>query len=151
MENGGFPVTLLPFSPFNSVHAEYYRDCGFRVCSDMKGIVAHDAYGDIMGITVMDNWSYTSVYGHIRVTNPLCLRHGGLVTETMIYVFDTCGMVNFLGSVPADNIKAIEFEKKLGFQEVYRLKDGWKRGVDALMMRMTREQAVYLPKNLRAA
>lgn len=142
-------MTLLPFSPLTQPHAEFFRKMELRVCSDMHGIVAEDDVGNVMGLVMLENWTETSVFGHINIENRLCTIP--LVQATMQYVFKECGMQYLLGIVPANNGAAVRFEKRIGFKEIYRLKDGISKGVDALFMKMESADAIYLPSNERAA
>lgn len=142
-------MTLLPFSPLSMPHVQYFRDMGCRVCSDTRGIVAESTSGSVMGMVVLENWSATSVFGHIQITNKKCSRM--LVEGAMDFVFNVCGMLYFLGITPSDNDKALRLHEKLGFKEITRLPNGVEPGVDAVFLCLTREEARYLPKYDRAA
>lgn len=137
-------------------HVNYFKNGALhhgnvQISSGTRGIIAHCDSGPIMGMILFDNWSYNAVFGHIVVDNVMCLKMGGLMTEATDFVFNTCGLQYFMGAVPADKTKALAYEKRAGFKEVYRLKDGFKLGIDLIFVQMTRESAVFLPKEKRAA
>jgi RimJ/RimL family protein N-acetyltransferase len=148
-------VKFKAFDVMDYEHVDYFKKGGLHgnlyISSGTRGIVAYTDSGFIMGMVLFDNWTHTAVFGHIVVSNPMCLKHGGLITEAMDFVFNTLGLQYLMGSVPASKEKAISFEKRIGFKEVYRLKDGFQKGTDLIFMQMTRDQAVFLPKEQRAA
>lgn len=111
---------------------------GCLLCEDTKGVVALDDSGVIQGAVVFDNWSYTTASAHWAVDNPMALR-AGLLDEGYRYVFETCGRMRLVGSTPADNERALRAALKLGWKEIYRLKDGWKVGVDMVHTQFLRE------------
>ncbi len=142
------------FNVLDQDHVDYFKNGGLHgavyISSGTRGIVAHAKDDSVMGMILFDNWTHNAVFGHIVVTNLMCLKHGGLVTEAMDFVFNTCALQYLMGAVPAHKTKAIEFEKKIGFKEVYRLKDGFEEDIDLIFMQMTRDTAVFLPQE-RAA
>lgn len=142
-------MTLVSFNILSADQVSYFKGSGFPVTSDMMGIVAYDNNLKIMGLTTFDHWTDSSVFGHIKVTNPMCLKTGGLVDETMRYVFEVTERENFLGLVPANEHKAVAFEKKIGFKELYRIPNGFQIGVDMIIMRMLRDE--YFARSLEAA
>lgn len=148
-------MIFKPFDVMNYEHVEYFKEGGLHgnvfISSGTRGIVAYSGSGSIMGMVLFDNWTYNAVFGHIVVSNPMCLKHGGLITESMNFVFNTLGLQYLMGAVAATKEKAISFEKRIGFREVYRLKNGFQKNTDLIFMQMTREEAVFLPKEERAA
>ena len=133
-------MITVPFNIMAEDHVAYFKGSGFPLTSDMKGIVAYDKNFKIMGMTSFDHWTESSVFGHIKVTNPMCLKSGGLVDETMRYVFDIAHRENFFGMVPACFENVIKFEKKIGFKELYRIPNGFEVGVDMVIMRKLKSE-----------
>lgn len=109
-----------------------------RICEDTKGIVAENDDGEILAAAVFDNWSYNSCQIHIAIDNPMVIRHGFL-DEVQRYVFETAGRDQLIGITPADNVKALKFNKHAGMKEIFRLKDGYDRGIDFVVTRKTVE------------
>ena len=103
-----------------------------------RGIVAIKEDGEIAGAVVFQNWAHSSAMVHIWVEYPMVIR-GGLLEEACRYFFDACGCTVMIGMVVGDNPTAIKFNKHVGFKEVYRIKDGFKNGVDWIIMEARRE------------
>lgn len=108
-----------------------------NMCEDTVGIVARRD-GQALAIAVMDNWSFNSCLIHIWIDNPIVLRHG-FADEVFRFVFDS-GREKILGLTPANNRKALKFIKHLGFKELYRIKDGYKQGVDFVLTEMDKRK-----------
>ena len=88
-----------------------------------------------VGVMLGDNWTAETVQTHVGVTDPLVFKHG-LHKEFANWVFGVCGRSAMLGFVPASNEKAIKIDKHFGFKEEYRIKDGYKKGVDVIIFRL---------------
>lgn len=77
-----------------------------------------------------DHWTPNSVQLHVVATNPKCLapiwlevlgfvaKHGRRLVYTV---------------TPSDNVKSLRLQEALGFQERFRLEDGWSIGVDMVI------------------
>lgn len=110
--------------------------------SDMNGIVAEQA-GHGVAACVLHNWTYNSVMAHIVILKPIVIKHG-FITEVMEYVFNRCDRKIMLGSVPSDNLKALAFDTHVGFKEVARIKDGYRNGVDIVLIELRKEECRWL-------
>ena len=113
-----------------------------QICADSRGIVA-EKDGDIVAVVMFDNWSFSAVQVHIKVEDPFVFKHG-FHREVCKYVFLETGRNAMIGLVPADNHKALKLDTHFGFKEIYRLKDGYKMGVDFVIMEMRKEDCQYL-------
>lgn len=87
---------------------------------------------------VFDNFTHTSVQVHLLILNPIALR-GGFYEACGEFVFDHCGKHIVYGMVPGDNLRAIRFNRKMGWKEVFRIKGAFKEGVDYVIMELTKE------------
>ena len=67
----------------------------------------------------------------------------GIHSAAASYVFTQAGRLKMLGYVPADNEKALKLNKHLGFTELVRIEDGYKLGVDYVLMELKRENCPY--------
>jgi hypothetical protein len=110
------------------------------LCEDTKGVVAEDDFGKILAAAVFDSWSYNACSVHIAIDSPMVLRHG-FVDALKDYVFNQSGRKMVLGFTPADNKRALKFNNHVGMKEIYRLKDGYKDGVDFVVTQMTKDDA----------
>ena len=113
-------------------------------CEDTKGITVTNDDGVPQAICVLDNWSYNSCIGHLWIDNPFVIRHG-FGEEICRYVFgDASGREKILGIIPADNERCLRFAKHIGFKELYRIKDGYKKGVDHILTEMNKDTCRYM-------
>jgi hypothetical protein len=113
--------------------------------------------GRILGAVGYDRWNGASCEIHVAG------RKGWLtpdfLTEALDYPFNTCNLELLFGIVPSGNMEALEFDKKLGFQELAVVphahpdgalhiltlrKEAWAKS--QLLMRLTtRQQRKKLP------
>ena len=54
-----------------------------------------------------------------------------------------------IGLTPANNGKALEFNRRIGWKEVYRVRDGYAFGIDYVIHEMRREECRWLSKEDR--
>lgn len=121
------------------------------VCEDSLGIVARDEdTGRILGVCVADSFGIDSCNVHIGLENPFVLRHGFL-EEIARHLFCVCGRERIFGLVPSNNLRALAFDRKIGFEEVARVPDGFGTGVDYIVMRMDKKTCPWLPQEVREA
>lgn len=104
------------------------------LCEDTKGIVAL-RNNTPLAMAAFDSWTYTSVTAHIAIEDPMVIRHG-FIDEIMRYVFGECGKEMIIGVTNSTNKKLLGFISKLGFEELYRVPDGYDRGIDVVVSRL---------------
>lgn len=110
---------------------------------DTGGIVAVDKdTNETVAIAVMDSWTWNSVQIHQLILNPLVLRHG-FFEEVADYVFNVADREIMIGLVPSDNEAALSVNKKIGFEEVARIKDAVNFGIDVVILSMHKTQCKY--------
>tara|TARA_R110000803_G_scaffold47337_4_gene98777 strand:+ start:205 stop:648 length:444 start_codon:yes stop_codon:yes gene_type:complete len=113
---------------------------------DSQGLVAYNNItGVISGVIIMDSWTDSGCQVHIAIDNPICIR-AGLLREAATHIHIVCKRKYIFGTVPADNKKAYNFNLKIGFKEVARVPDGYSEGVDYIIVRMSKEDNPWLPK-----
>ncbi len=112
-------------------------------CEDTQGIVALNGSGDILAVCVADSFSPDSCNVHMAIDNPLVIKHGFL-HEVARHLFITCRRSHIFGLIPANNKRAIKFDKHIGFTEVCRIPDGVGTGVDYIVMRMDKDTCPWL-------
>lgn len=105
---------------------------------DSCGLVALSDKGIPMAGCVFDNFTHTSVQVHLLIVNALALR-SGFYEVCGDFVFKDQGKRLVYGMVPSDNEKALKFNRRKGWREVFRLKEGFKEGVDYVIMELTKE------------
>ena len=93
--------------------------------------------------------------GYNNFNGRLCSMHAiiqkpefvtpGVVREVFEFPFKFCNVEYVLAPVEAGNIEALEFDKRLGFKEIYRFKEGATVG-DLVMLAMSKEECRWLGK-----
>lgn len=106
---------------------------------DVKGVVAVDQNGAVVGALVGEQWTPSSCHVHVAITNPMALKHG-LMEEWYRYVFEVCRRGMMIGVIRSDYRKSLNFARRLGWRELYRLNDGFAKGIDFIYMQYTKEQ-----------
>lgn len=108
------------------------------------GIIAVDTeVNEIVAMAAFDNWTENSVQMHMAIDRPTILRHGFL-EEIGNYVYNTCEKGIILATVPANNPKAVKLDTHIGMDVVYRVKDGFKKGVDYLLLELRKENCRWI-------
>lgn len=138
------------FDPLDLQHAKYFQDMPCNLTGDTKGIVAVTNKGEPKGMIALDNWTTHSVFGHIKITSPMCLREGGLVAETTDYVYNVVGLGIIYAPISSDNESAINIVTKIGFEKEAVLKGAYGPGVHNLIFSMRPHQCKF-NKQRRAA
>lgn len=140
----GLPVTI---EPLRGEHWQWVKDRAHPVlCEDTTGFVAKRG-DDIVGAIVLDSWSANSCLSHVAIEDPHVVRR--LVRTAADFVFVHSGRQVVTGLTPADNEEALRLNKGIGFREVYRIKDGYKPGIDYVLQEMRREECRWLKPELR--
>lgn len=137
----GVPVIIVPLE--EEFEWEWISRRARPVRSaDTTGFVAYRGT-DIAGVVVFDSWSPNACMAHIAIEDPFILRHG-LLEACCDFVFNHAGRDVVIGLVPANNEKALRFDQHIGFTEAYRIKDGYSRGTDYVLMEMRRETCRWI-------
>ena len=119
--------------------AEQARPC---MSEDTVGITALDDDGVPQAVCIMDNWSHNSCMMHIWIGNPFVLKHG-YAEAVFGYTFSD-GREKVIGITPSDNQKALKFNRHIGFKEIARIKDGYKKGVDYIVTEMNKDECRFV-------
>ena len=142
------------------VHVRYVplREAGWRWlaerakpirCEDTTGFIALRG-SEIVAAVAFDSWTQNSCLAHIAIEDPFVLRHG-LLELAFNFVFLHAGRGIVFGMTPANNKTALRFNRKIGFQELYRLKDGYRTGIDYVLQEMRRESCRWIKPACRQA
>ncbi len=135
-------ASLLEFVATTLPHLEYMADNAKPcVTEDSRGITALKD-GEPVAVCIMDNWSHNSCMMHIWIGNPMVLRHG-FAEEVFGFVFSN-GREKVIGITPSDNQKALKFNAHIGFQEIGRIKDGYKVGVDFVLTELNKSECRFI-------
>lgn len=113
-----------------------------HVCSKLSYIPTRNVVGLRNGTACIlyDNWCPNSVCVHSYIPEPKFLTKGFL-REMFRYPFSNVDWA--IGVTPGDNTKALEFNRRIGLREVYRLPGGFSREVDQVFQIMHHSECKY--------
>ena len=115
------------------------QEDGLQICEYCGRI-----HGRIMGMIGYDGWTLNAVQMHICLEDPNCFFR--LVRPAFSYPFEEVRLGMVLGITPSDNRHSLEFNKRMGFRETYRIKDGWSPGVDMVVQEMLKDECRWLKR-----
>lgn len=112
---------------------------------DTCGIMAIDTETNTtIGAAIFDNFLYNSMQMSFISTTPMLHRHGFLL-EAANFAFDAMGKQYVYAFVAEDNYKAIRLNEHLGFKEKMRIREGYGKGCDFLVIELKREDCeIYM-------
>lgn len=96
-----------------------------------------------------DGWIGKTCLMHVVIQKPELLNRE-MIREAFTYVFDTCGVNYVIGMVDSGNLPAVEFDQRIGFQEVHRISNGGIDGVtDMIVFGMRKQDCRWVTKEIR--
>lgn len=105
---------------------------------DTCGFVAYEEdSGDQLACVIFDNFTYKTVQAHWIIERPIALRHE-LIEMALEFAFDRCHKDRIYGVVAANNKRARRLNSRLGFEEVFRMPEGYGPGIDYIVMELTK-------------
>jgi RimJ/RimL family protein N-acetyltransferase len=66
------------------------------------------------------------------------------IHKTFDYPFVQCGMEHLFAPVAATNARALRFDNHMGFTEFARIKDGYERGTDMIVLTMAKKDCKWI-------
>lgn len=113
----------------------------FNFSQDVKGLVAfdRDTY-DTVAVLVAQDWTFTTVQVHQVILNKMVIRHGWF-QEIADWLFHRASRLKLLAPIIADNEQALSLNRKLGFEEIFRIEDGYDLDKDIVLMELRPENA----------
>lgn len=114
-----------------------------------RAMVAEDSKGVIRGMVAYDCFTPNSCQVHMAVESPIAWRY--LIPACFVFPFDVLGLGVVVGVVCGSNEKSLRMTKKLGFREVYRVRDGWEPGEDMVVHELRRADVRWLEQPKEAA
>lgn len=100
-------------------------------------------YLELVACVGYDHWTPNSVQMHIWIPRPQEVSKR-FYLEGFRYPFAMCGRGLVIGITPSNNAAALHFNRRVGFKEVYRMKDAWEPGVDFVVQEMRKEDCRWL-------
>ena len=139
----------MRFVPLEKNHWEWLHDrTNIVYIADVKGL-AVESEGRIIAVCACDRWSKTSVYVHVAIDSPIVLKHGRLMKEVFDYIFNQSNREIAIGLVDSRNIKALRFNKRIGFIEECRVKDCYGEGIDMIILTMRKDDCRWINHGIR--
>ena len=117
---------------------------GCDITTGFKAIKVVDDAGKIHGMVGYGNWTANAVVLTIALDNPVALRE--ILKWAFRYPFEQCNRGIALAVVRGNNKRSLSLCRKVGFREVYRVKDGIDVGEDMVMFQMRREDCRYIAR-----
>ncbi len=133
---------------FNVVAATFHdyewlvAKTGCTITTDFNAIKAVDDAGNIHGMVGYCDWTSNSVRAHMAVASPVVWR--AMLRPSLEYPFQQVGVGIILGVIRGGNAKSLRFSKGVGLEEVFRLKDGFRKGEDWVFLQLRKEDCRHL-------
>jgi len=99
---------------------------------NVNGITAVDDNDKHMATILFDYWTVSAVQMHMWIENAMVLKNNFLPNECWRYLREN-NKVLAIGVTPGDNAASLKLQHALGFEERYRIRDGWDKGVDMVI------------------
>lgn len=119
---------------------------GYLPTPAFNGMKLTDKYGNLRIMVGFDFWTPNSVQMHIYIANPKFVTRK-FITEVFNYAFVTCGRGLVIGITPSDNTLALEFNRRIGFREVYHMQDAWAPGIHMVVQEMRSHECKWVRKH----
>ena len=109
-------------------------------------VIARSVKGGLLGGCVYQNYTRKSIGIHVSGFKP------GWISKDLLWIcfhypFVQLGCDYLFGLAPAFNLKAVEFNRKMGFTEVARIEHVYHEG-DMIVFRMHRDECRFLKKRI---
>lgn len=114
--------------------------CSFNPAVDT--VISRERDGRLLGGVIYQNYTGASIGMHVASFEDGWMNRE-LLWVCFHYPLVQLGCSSVLGTVPASNTKALEFDKKLGFKEVARVPAVFPDG-DLVIVAMRREECRWL-------
>lgn len=124
------------------------REAGSWLTRHAVGIEAVREDGTLAGVVAYDFQTETTARVHVWLDSPIAARP--LLRSAFEYPFVQNGVEALLAQIRSDNRRSVALAKALGFTEVYRQRDGFRRGVDLILFQLRRDDCRWL-QHRRAA
>lgn len=124
----------------------FYEKTNYVPTMQFNGMKLTAPTGKILSMVGFDYWTPNSVQMHIFIDSPKAMtRH--FIREVFAYVFITANRKLVIGLTPGDNAPALEFNRRIGFKEMYRVVDGWSDGIDIVEQELRRDDCRWLRRH----
>lgn len=115
---------------------------------EFRAIEAVDEDG-ILAMVGYDGWLPNCCSMHVAVERPFPARR--FLRQAFGIPFLESGRDIVVGWVLGTNRKALDLDRRLGFRETHRIRDGWEKGVDLVLFEMRRHECRWIQERQRRA
>jgi hypothetical protein len=129
----------------NDADIQLFKEATSYHCTDQFKAIVLRVKGEIHAMTGYDFWTPNAVQMHIWIKHPEAYLSKEFIQECFGYPFGS-GRNLVIGVTPGDNERALEFNRKIGFKEAHRIKDGWSLGTDMVIQEMRRDECRWLSR-----
>jgi hypothetical protein len=124
----------------------FHHVTGYVPTLGFNGMKLTDVTGRILAMVGFDFWTPNAVQMHIYIQSPKYMTRK-FIREVFNYAFITCGRGLVIGVTPSDNAPALEFNRRIGFVEKFRVEGGWSEDVDMVLQEMRAVDCRWLRKH----
>jgi len=119
------------------------------VSSDFKAFICVDKIGNIIAVIAYDDFIGRTCRLQVEGNGNWVSRD--LMVASAYYPFVELDLVAMFANASADSAQSMELLERVGFEEIYRIPDGIRPGVDMVGYRMDRANCRWLKENRLAA
>lgn len=119
------------------------------VSEDFNAIARLNSKGDILGVVAYNGFAGQTCCIHDAGEGNWLSKD--FLRAVFDYPFNQLGIVQIFATVAASNEKALNLDRRVGFKDFARIKDGWKDGEDLMVLSMRREDCRWIEQERMAA
>lgn len=122
----------------------YLKSKGVGICAseDFQAIGRLNAEGEIIGVVGFNGFCGNTACMHIAGEGNWVSRE--FIRQVFHYAFIQLDLAYLIGTVAANNERAMTFDKRMGFTELTKLPNGWSPGVDLIVLHMSKADCRWL-------
>jgi RimJ/RimL family protein N-acetyltransferase len=119
--------------------------------ASFRAIEAITPEGQILAMVGYDGWTETMAEVSVAVDDPKAFMSRGFLRAAFSYPFNEADKEILIARVRSDNARSLRLQRGLGFREVHRIRDGFGRGVDFVVMELRRHECRWIAPDRKAA
>ena len=126
------------------VARRFVKDHGIDIpmSDDFNAIGRINTENKLMGVVVYNGFNGLTCSMHNAGDGNWISRE--FLKVAFHYPFVECGLNHILVTVAADNERAMKLDKHLGFRVLFRVRHGWARNVDTVVLGMARHECRWV-------
>lgn len=125
-----------------------HRGVGIFASEDFQAIGRTNEAGELMGVVGFNGFCGNTACMHIAGEGNWVSRE--FIKQVFHYTFVQLKLEYLIGTVAANNERALNFDKRMGFTELVKLPNGWAPGIDLIVLHMHKDDCRWI-KQLKLA